>query len=338
MRAAIYKGQKKFTIEERSEPVPSNDEVRLKIAFCGICGTDMHVFHGMMDKRVTTNRVIGHECSGIVDEIGSNVSNFSVGDLVVVRPLVAVGDCYACSSGNDHICYNLKFLGLDCDGAFQEKWNVPASTLHKLPADIKLDHAALIEPLAVACHDVSRSRLIEGEDVLVIGGGPIGLLIAMVAKYRGGNVTISEVSKIRVNLAKEMGFEVINPIETDLSEELNSRTNGKGADVIFEVSGSKSGVKSMTQCAAVRARIVMVAIHGEPQPVDLFQFFWRELELIGARVYTASDYEQAIDLITSNVIDCKKLITDVRPLDDIQASFEALDNADGAMKTLICCN
>ena len=82
---------------------------------------------------------------------------FSVGDLVVVRPLVAVGDCYACSSGNDHICYNLKFLGLDCDGAFQEKWNVPASTLHKLPADIKLDHAALIEPLAVACHDVSRS-------------------------------------------------------------------------------------------------------------------------------------------------------------------------------------
>ena len=113
MRAAVYKGNKEFIIEDRFETEPSSDEVRLKVAFCGICGTDVHVYHGMMDKRVTTHRVIGHECSAIVDKVGDNVKNFSIGDHVVVRPLVPIGDCYACTSGHDHICYNLKFLGLD---------------------------------------------------------------------------------------------------------------------------------------------------------------------------------------------------------------------------------
>ena len=338
MRAAVYKGNKEFIIEDRFETEPSGDEVRLKVAFCGICGTDVHVYHGMMDKRVTTHRVIGHECSAIVDKVGDNVKNFSIGDHVVVRPLVPIGDCYACTSGNDHICYNLKFLGLDCDGAFQEKWNVPASTLHKIPSDLKLEYAALIEPLAVACHDVTRSRLVHGEDVLVIGGGPIGLLIAMVAKNKGANVIISEVNETRLSLAREIGFKVINPVNENIEKVINDCTDNKGANVIFEVSGSSSGVTAMTKCAAVRARIVMVAIHGKPQSVDLFQFFWRELELIGARVYTSDDYEDAINLIISNAIDCEKLITNISSLDDIQHSFEMLDSSDGAMKSLIYCN
>ena len=257
---------------------------------------------------------------------------------MVVRPLVPIGDCYACTSGNDHICYNLNFLGLDCDGAFQEKWNVPASTLHKIPSDLKLEYAALIEPLAVACHDVNRSRLVHGEDVLVIGGGPIGLLIAMVAKHKGANVIISEVNETRLSLAREIGFKVINPVNEDIEKAINNCTDNKGVSVLFEVSGSSAGVAAMTKCAAVRARIVMVAIHGKPQSVDLFQFFWRELELIGARVYTSDDYEDAINLITSNAIDCEKLITNISSIDDIQHSFEMLDSSDGAMKSLICCN
>jgi 2-desacetyl-2-hydroxyethyl bacteriochlorophyllide A dehydrogenase len=338
MKSAVYIGDRTFAIEERSESEPLRDEVQLKIAFCGICGTDMHVYHGMMDKRVTTHRVIGHECSAIVDKIGANVTHVSVGDHVVVRPLVPQGDCHACSSGHEHICSNLKFLGLDSDGAFQEKWNVPATTLHKIPEGMKLAHAALVEPLAVACHDVTRSRLKKGEDVWVIGGGPIGLLIAMVCRDKGANVVISEVHDARAQLAMSLGFDVIHPHRDDCELEINKRTNHKGADVIFEVSGSADGVEAMTQCAAPRARIVMVAIHGEKRAVDLFSFFWRELELLGARVYTEVDYDNAIHLISSGKIDCDMLITDIVDLMNIQSAFDDIENAQNTIKSLIRCH
>ena len=135
-----------------------------------------------MDARVTTNRVLGHECSGTVAEIGDGVEGFEVGDKVVIRPLDWDENSHASRRGNSHVCENMKFLGLDTEGAFQEFWTVPSRTLFKIPADMRLDYAALMEPTAVACHDVKRARVQEGEDVLVIGGGPIGLLVAMVAK------------------------------------------------------------------------------------------------------------------------------------------------------------
>jgi 2-desacetyl-2-hydroxyethyl bacteriochlorophyllide A dehydrogenase len=229
----------------------------------------------------------------------------------------------------------LKFLGLDTDGAMQEIWNVPAHTLHILPDDIRMDHAALIEPIAVACHDVRLSNLQAGEDVLVIGGGPIGVLVAMVARDAGGNVVISEVNKHRLEILKKLGFETINPIETDLAAEINKRTGDKGADVVFEVSGTQPGVDAMTACAATKARIVMVAIHAQKPTIDLFQFFWRELQLIGVRVYEPEDYEKAITMITSGGVDADTIITDVAPLADIQMAFESLDASPTAMKSLI---
>ena len=194
MKAAYYSGNHRFTIRDDQPKEPQAGEVRIKIAFCGICGTDMHVFHGAMDARVTTNRVIGHECSAVVDAIGPGVQGLEVGDQVVVRPLKHCGECPACRKGYIHVCQNLKFLGLDTEGAMQEMWTLPAHTLHKVPSDMRLDFAALIEPTAVACHDVARAKIKPCEDVLVIGGGPIGLLVAMVAKQAGGNVVISEVS------------------------------------------------------------------------------------------------------------------------------------------------
>ena len=191
------------------------------------------MYHGDMDKRVGTRRVIGHEMSGRITAIGANVQGCEIGDSVVVRPLSACGDCPACRRGHAHICQNLKFLGLDTDGAFQQFWTVPAHTIHKIPADLSLEHAALIEPVAVACHDVRRSRLVAGEDVLVIGGGPIGMLIAMVAKRLGAKVTLSEVNTHRLELAQSLGFTALNPKEVNVAEAMYAQTGNKGADVIF---------------------------------------------------------------------------------------------------------
>jgi len=335
INAAYYRGNKSFAVEQTTIAPPAENEVAVRIAYCGVCGTDMHVYHGNMDARVGHNRIIGHEMSGVVEAVGDGVSGLTVGKKVVVRPLDHCGDCPACDAGNQHICHSLKFLGLDTDGAMQEIWNVPSHTVHILPDDIRMDHAALIEPLAVACHDVRLSELQKGEDVLVIGGGPIGVLVAMVARNAGGKVVLSEVNEHRIAIAEKLGFETINPAKEDLAAEINNRTNTKGADVVFEVSGTQLGVDAMTACAASKARIVMVAIHAQKPNIDLFQFFWRELQLIGARVYTGEDYEKAISLIASGSIEADTVITDVSPLSDIQTAFEALDASPTALKSLI---
>lgn len=333
--AAFYRGDKTFTVEDRLSPAPGTGEASIRVAYCGICGTDMHVYHGNMDARVGFERVIGHEMSGTVEAVGEGVTSVMPGQKVVVRPLDHCGKCPACQAGHQHICHKLKFLGLDTDGAMQEIWTVPAHTLHILPDDIAMDHAALIEPVAVACHDVRLSGLKPGEDVVVIGGGPIGMLVAMVARDAGGNVVLSEVNTNRLAIAEKLGFATVNPAETDLADEINTRTGDKGADVVFEVSGSQPGVDAMTAVAATRARIVMVAIHAQKPLIDLFQFFWRELQMIGARVYEPEDYEKAIGIITSGGIDAETIITDVAPLSDIQAAFEALDRSPTALKSLI---
>ena len=333
--AAAYKGNKTFTIQTRQSAPPKAGEASVKIAFCGICGTDMHVFHGNMDGRVGLNRVLGHESSGTIAALGAGVTDLKIGQKVTVRPLDPCNDCPACTAGHPHICHNLKFLGLDTDGAMQEIWNVPAHTIHALPDDIRMDHAALIEPVAVACHDVRMSGLKTDENVLVIGGGPIGVLVAMVARDSGGKVLISEVNPSRLAIANDLGFDTVNPTQTDLPAFVRERTDGAGMAVVFEVSGTQAGVDAMTACAGTRARIVMVAIHGQKPQIDLFQFFWRELQMTGVRVYEPCDYEKAIAIIASGGVDADSVITDITDLRDIQAAFESLDSSPTALKSLI---
>ena len=336
MKATLYEGNKTFSVVERKQDEPASGEVRIKVAYCGVCGTDVHIYHGMMDQRVNIPQIIGHEMSGVVDAIGDGVTGYEVGEKVTVRPLDNRLET-AADKGLGHIAKKLKFIGIDSPGAMQQYWNVPAFTLHKLNQNTDLKLAALVEPLAVACHDVRRGRLIQGETAVVLGGGPIGLLVAMVAKSKGAKVIISEVNDIRIKMAEEMGFEVVNPIKTDLVQYLEEKTDGGLADVVFEVAGVQPSLDVMTEVAGIRGRIVMVAIHGEKKPVDLFKFFWKELELIGARVYEGEDYEASIDLITKNELPFEQLITAVEPLDNIQQLFEQIDTNPNGMKYLVDC-
>ena len=291
MTAVYYEGEGRFTLGDGELIPPGPGEVRLDVAFCGVCGTDLHIAQGHMDHRVSVPQVIGHEMSGTVAEVGAGVDDYAVGDNIVVRPLDTRGET-AADKGVSHICRDLKFLGIDTPGAFQSSWTVPAFTLHRLPPSVDLRRAALVEPLAVACHDVRRGEVAAGNSVVVIGGGPIGLLVGLVARERGASVTVSEVSPFRRELATELGLEAVDPTSADLTAAILARTGGAGADVVFEVSGSAAGADVMTQLACIRGTIVIVAIYPDPQPVRLFDFFWKELRMIGARVYEPVDYER----------------------------------------------
>src|SRR5712691_9951025 len=188
-------------------------------------------------------------------------------------PLDPCNHCPACRAGHSHICQKLKFIGIDAPGALQGLWTVPAHTLHRLPDSLSLEQGAMVEPVAVACHDVRLGEVKRGDYVVVQGGGPIGVLIALVAQSKGARVVISEVNPFRLKLAAEMNLEAVNARETNLVELVDSATGDAGADVVFEVSGSAAGAEMMTKLARVRGRIVVVAVFLDPPNVDLFQFF-----------------------------------------------------------------
>lgn len=334
MRSANYVGNGSIEIHTTEATPPTAGHVQIAVAYTGLCGTDLHIIHGNMDARVTTPLPFGHEMSGTITALGDGVTDWNIGDKVTVMPLDWDNTCPACLAGNQHICQNLNFIGIDSPGSLQERWNVPASTLIAVPESLPLDHAALVEPVAVAVHDVRRAELAPGDKTVVIGGGPIGILIATVARHTGADVTIIEIDAERRTQAESLGFTTLDPSATDQVTWVEEWTHGAGADVVFEVSGAAAAVRGMTALAKVRGTIVVVAIHPTPQEVDLQRVFWRELRILGARVYQRDDFETAVQLLADGVIPTDQVITRIVPLADTAHAFTELE-AGRAMKILI---
>lgn len=336
MTAATYNGSRTFGTIETRPAAPRPGEVQIAVSYTGLCGTDLHIFHGDMDARVSMPAIIGHEMSGVIADLGEGVTGWTVGQPVTVMPTRSCGSCPACSRGYGNICHRLDFIGIDSDGSMQSSWNVPADVVVALPEDLALDEAALIEPTAVAVHDVRRARLVAGEFVVVIGGGPVGQLIAAVALKRGARVVLVELDPSRRALAKESGINAIDPREQNLLDLVMRETDGAGADVAFEVSGAAAGVNSAVEVLTTRGRLVMVAIHPQPKEIDLHRFFWRELEMFGARLYQREDFEEAVRLVATGSIPARRLISRIVTLHDVEQGFLALESG-GAMKVLVDC-
>jgi threonine dehydrogenase-like Zn-dependent dehydrogenase len=338
MKAAYYQGSGKFELGECHPVSPGPGEVRLDVAYCGVCGTDLHIAHGLMDHRIKTPQVVGHEMIGTIAELGAGVHGFTVGQPVVVRPLDPRHE-ETSDKGVSHICRKLKFMGIDSPGAFQASWTVPAFTLHAAPRGIDLKILALTEPLAVAAHDVRLGQVKTGDTVVVIGGGPIGLLVGLVARDKGGKVILSEINSHRLELARDLGFETVDSSRENLVDVVYARTAGAGADVVFEVSGSKAGAQAMTTLAGLRGRVVVVATFSRtlPQEVSLWEIMWKEVTVIGVRVYEPEDFESALALVASGRLPLEKLITAVEPLSRLPDVIHELEKTPRNVKVLIDC-
>ena len=338
MKAVYYEGTQQLRPGDCQPVAPGAEEVQISVAYAGICGTDLHLFHGHMDQRVTLPHIMGHEMSGIVQQVGTGVTTLAVGDHVTVMPLASCGQCPACRAGHRHICHNLKFLGIETAGACQSSWTVPASTVYQLPVALSLQYGALVEPLAVACHDVRMGEVQASDYAVVLGGGPIGTLIALVARAAGAHVVVSEINPYRISLLQELGFATVNPKEQDLVAVVTQETESAGADVVFEVTSTQAGATMMTQLSRTRGRIVVVGIFNQPASVDLHRFFWRELRLRGARVYEHEDFEHAIRLAAGGTLPFERLITETLPLEALETGLRQMEGGGNVMKILLDCS
>ena len=333
MRASFYRGERTFETGTAPLPTPAPGEALLRVRRVGICGTDLHIYQGHLDHRVPRGGIIGHETFAEVVEAPAG-SPFSEGDRVVVEPVQFCGHCRACRMGATYLCYQLKVLGVDLPGGMQEYWAVPADRLLKVPDQISDDHAPLIEPLAVATHDVTRAEVKPDDAVVVFGGGPIGTLIGLVCRHRRARVKVVEINPYRVEMLKGLGLDAIGPGE-DVHAIVNQWTGGTGADVAFEVTGDAAAARMVTDVVRVWGTVSIIAIHAEPVPVNLYALFARELRMHGSRLYTRAAWEEAIRLMADGSVAVAPLVSRLIPLEQLQNGLEEALGGGRVMKVLV---
>ena len=335
MKAVVYRGKDQVAVEDRPVPVPGEGEVLIRVHYAGICGTDLSIVAGQ-HPRAQPSLVMGHEFVGTIEDIGPSVrSDFQPGDRVVVEPLISCGHCYACRAGFAHVCERLGLYGIDADGAFAEFVNVVADKTLKIPDTLSDLEAALIEPLAVAVHAVRLSSLKVGDVACVLGGGPIGLLTALVAsQVRLRDLLLVERQPHRIDIAREFGLSTFDSSQGDVAEEVQRRTNGRGVDVLFEAAGAPETILAAPRLCCVRGEIVQVAMPKTPRQMDIVAWTFRELTLKGVRVYDAHDFERAIALASEWPHDLTRLLSAPYPFERAAEAFAAAKEGDKVLKVI----
>jgi L-iditol 2-dehydrogenase/threonine 3-dehydrogenase len=284
----------------------SENEVKLKIQKIGVCGSDIHVYHGKHP--FTTYPVIqGHEYSGKVVEVGKNVSGVKLGDKATARPQLVCGDCSPCKRGDYNICDHLRVEGFQAPGTAQDYFVVPEERVIVLPQDFSYEQGALVEPAAVAAHATSKIKDLKGKNILVTGAGPIGNLVAQFAKARGADkVLITDISEFRLSKAKECGIDLaVNIGKENFKAHANSVFGEAGFDVAFECAGVEQALDQIVQNINKGGTIIVVAVYGDRPRVDMAIAGDRELSLVGTLMYKHEDYQEAVEFIKN-----ERIITD----------------------------
>ena len=341
MKQAVM--QSPGTIEYRDVPIPEimDNQILVHIRRIGVCGSDIHVFHGRHP--YTSYPVVqGHEVSGVVEKLGARVSGFNPGNKVTIEPQVSCGKCYPCNHGMYNICKSLKVLGFQTTGTASDYFAVDAEKLVKLPESISLNEGAMIEPLAVGIRAVQKAGDISGLNVLVFGAGPIGNLVAQSAKGMGASsVMIVDVNNLRLKIAEKCGIDfTVNPLEKDLAKVI-ARCFGreKKADLIIECAGVSETLESAILNARKGTTIIIVAVYGDKPVVDMATVNENELTIIGTARYSIDDFRTAIELVTDKKIALDPLITDEFDFQQYKEAYLKIqNNPESTMKVIIKVN
>jgi 2-desacetyl-2-hydroxyethyl bacteriochlorophyllide A dehydrogenase len=342
MKAVEFRETKKLQLVNMSIPQPKEDEILVKVAYCGICGSDLHTY--VKGLYVKSGQVMGHEFSGIVEEVGKSITGITAGARVVIKPLGDCGHCEHCLNERPHLCENVFSGGLigygGTPGAFAEYVVIPKAQVNKnvfvLPSEISLDEAALIEPLAVALRGIHLADIGLNETVVVFGAGPIGLCVAQVAKSIGSSHVIQvDLSDHRLETAKACGIDtVINPRNEDVLKciaEITGKGNhnsGATADIVFECAGVPITVKQSLKSVRHGGTIISLALFEEELLFNPSTLVAKEVKWQGAFGYFSKEFQTAISLVKSKKVNLKGMISHTYPIDKVLEAFEKqLDSA-----------
>jgi len=326
-------------IDFRNVPIPeiSDSQVLIKIQRIGVCGSDVHVYHGKHP--YTSYPVVqGHEVSGLIEKKGANVTLLNLGDKVTFQPQVFCGKCFPCRHGNYHICDNLKVMGFQTTGAASEFFAIDADKVIFLPDGLDLDQGALVEPLAVAVHALNRSINVENKKVIVLGAGTIGNLVAQAAKGMGAEkVLISDISEFRLDIAKKCGIDYqVNVLHEELSDSIFRYFGPDKADIIFECVGLEQTLKQAIENGRKGSDIIIVGVYGDLIKADMGLVQDKELKISGTLMYQKEDYIKAIDLLKNKKINTASVITSFFPFDKyIEAYHYIEEKKDQCLKVMI---
>ncbi len=345
MQAAFLTGIKQIEVKEISKPIPHKGEVLIKLKSIGICGSDIHYYRtGKIGSQVVKYPfIIGHECSGIIEDIAEDIISINVGQRVAVEPAVSCGICEFCIEGRPNICPKVRFLGTPAtsaspaiEGAFREYITIPANNAIPVPDNISFEEAALAEVMAIAVHSIDLVKINSGDNVAIFGCGPIGLAVLIMAKLSGAaDIFATDLLQNRLEMAQKLGADyTINPRRENPVKFIEKITKGRGVDVTFEAAGEQETIEHSLDAVRIGGR---VAIIGIPETDKIhYSPDIRRKELLIYHVRRANhanrDMERIVSLIGKSVLNVKPLVSHKFPLNRIK---NALDMADGYQDNVI---
>jgi L-iditol 2-dehydrogenase len=336
MKQAVMTAPGEIMIHEVEEPKPGAGEVLLRIQRIGVCGSDVHVYHG---KHPYTGYPVvqGHEFSGSVVEVGPGVKGVKVGDKVTTMPQIVCGKCDPCLRGDYHICDELRVEGFQAPGCAQELWVAQVDKIIPLPDTFSYEQGALVEPVSVAVHACRRAGNLKGKNVAVLGAGPIGNLVAQVARSEGAKVLVTDISDFRLEIAHQCGLEhAVNPSKESFKEAVRRVFGKESFQVGLECVGVEATMTDAIETIAKGGTIVVVGVFGDKPRVDMGLVQNNELNLVGTLMYKREDYIKAVELIESGDVITAPLMSKHYQMEDYLQAYKFIDQArDKTMKVFI---
>lgn len=348
MKAAVLHAQEDLRVEDVTEPAPQRGEVKLRNAYAGICGSDLHAYFDPAGAGLNLDephpvtgalppQILGHEFSGTVVEVGEGVENVEVGDRVAVWPIYSCGECPACRRGTPNVCRTIGFHGLTSHGGgMAEYTTISATKLHKLPENVDLKMGALVEPMAVAWHAVERTGIEAGQSALIAGAGPIGIGLYFALRARGvENILVSEPSEARrLAIASVGATNIVDPVNEDLAARVAAATNGDGVDVAFDAAGVGPAVAGGLAALTPGGTVLVVAIHERTMDLHPTQLVLGETTITGALGYLPEDFDAVIDAMSKGLYDAGETWVSEIGVDEVPQAIDDLRSGK-LMKVLV---
>ena len=327
MKALCVQSPNNMVIEERPMPViKSPTAVLIKVKAGGICGSDVHIYHGSSPV-ASYPRVIGHEIVGEIVETGKDVKDFFIGDRVIMDPVISCGDCYQCRIGRRNVCGQLKVRSVHVDGGYQEYIVVPQESIYPIPANLSWEEAVMIEPFTIAEQVCSRAAIAKDDIVFIMGAGPVGLSILKMVKFYGATCFISDVMEYKLEAAKQYGADmVINAKNLDTKEAILKLTNGNGATVVIDAACTATSFEQALGYVCAAGRVITLGFGAAPSAISQLSITAREIDVRGSRLHN-NKFPVVIEYCRSGKLQVKDMITHRFHFTEIHDALRLMEDA-----------